>query len=178
MGHFLSAGGETGWHQWAGEGRNSITLLLADYNVNYNLTSISYTYNYDSTPLDSEKFIIVDQIEVKCSKKKKAEFDFAKIYTEGGNLETSYCTVKHITFTVEGGTDENPSGATVAGLKLYSGSKVTFKALDGYVINSISGDESLTFKGSQQTVEFTGLPDKTISSKIVVLYTKAPTETD
>ena len=170
----FSADGETGWHQWAGEGRNSITLLLADYNVNYNLTSISYTYNYDSTPLDSEKFIIVDQIEVKCSKKKKAEFDFAKIYTEGGNMETSYCTVKHITFTGEAASDEAPvPGATADGLKLYSGSKVTFKALDGYVINSISGDESLTFKGSQQTVEFTGLPEKTITAPIVVLYSKA-----
>lgn len=175
----FSADGETGWHQWAGEGRNSITLLLADYNVNYNLTSISYTYNYDSTPLDSEKFIIVDQIEVKCSKKKKAEFDFAKIYTEGGNMETSYCTVKHITFTGEAASDEAPvPGATADGLKLYSGSKVTFKALDGYVINSISGDESLTFKGSQQTVEFTGLPEKTITAPIVVLYSKAATETN
>ena len=175
----FSADGETGWHQWAGEGRNSITLLLADYNVNYNLTSISYTYNYDSTPLDSEKFIIVDQIEVKCSKKKKAEFDFAKIYTEGGNMETSYCTVKHITFTGEAASDEAPvPGATAEGLKLYAGSKVTFKALDGYVINSISGDESLTFKGSKQTVEFTGLPEKTITAPIVVLYSKAAAETN
>lgn len=175
----FSADGETGWHQWAGEGRNSITLLLADYNVNYNITSISYTYNYDSTPLDPEKFIIVDQIEVKCSKKKKAEFDFAKIYTEGGNMETSYCTVKHITFTGEAASAEAPApGATADGLKLYSGSKVTFKALDGYVINSISGDESLTFKGSQQIVEFTGLPEKTITAPIVVLYSKAATETD
>lgn len=175
----FSADGETGWHQWAGEGRNSITLLLADYNVNYNITSISYTYNYDSTPLDPEKFIIVDQIEVKCSKKKKAEFDFAKIYTEGGNMETSYCTVKHITFTGEAASAEAPApGATADGLKLYSGSKVTFKALDGYVINSITGDPSLTFKGSQQTVEFTGLPEKTITAPIVVLYSKAATETN
>ena len=175
----FSADGETGWHQWAGEGRNSITLLLADYNVNYNITSISYTYNYDSTPLDPEKFIIVDQIEVKCSKKKKAEFDFAKIYTEGGNMETSYCTVTHKTFTGEAASAEAPApGATADGLKLYSGSKVTFKALDGYVINSISGDESLTFKGSQQIVEFTGLPEKTITAPIVVLYSKAATETD
>lgn len=175
----FSADGETGWHQWAGEGRNSITLLLADYNVNYNITSISYTYNYDSTPLDPEKFIIVDQIEVKCSKKKKAEFDFAKIYTEGGNMETSYCTVKHITFTGEAASAEAPApGATADGLKLYSGSKVTFKALDGYVINSISGDESLSFKGSRQTVEFTGLPEKTITAPIVVLYSKAAAETN
>jgi hypothetical protein len=115
---------------------------------------------------------------VKCSKKKKAEFDFAKIYTEGGNIETSYCTVKHITFTVEGGTEDKPSGATAEGLKLYAGSKVTFKALDGYVINSISGDESLKFTGTNQVVERTIPSDKTITAPIVVLYSKAATETN
>ena len=52
------------------------------------------------------------------------------------------------------------------------------KALDGYVINSISGDESLTFKGSRQTVEFPGLPEKTITAPIVVLYSKADTGTN
>ena len=173
-----SADDETGWHQWTGEGRNSVTLILADYNVNYNGSSFSYSYMYDTSPFKSEKYIIVDQIDVKCAKKKNATFDFKKIYTENGNTETSDCTVKHITFTAEGGTEDNPSGATAEGLKLYAGSKVTFKALDGYVINSISGDESLTFKGSKQTVEFTGLPEKTITAPIVVLYSKAATETD
>lgn len=105
--------------------------------------------------------------------------EFIIIYTEGGNMETSYCTVKHITFTGEAASAEAPApGATADGLKLYSGSKVTFKALDGYVINSISGDESLSFKGSRQTVEFPGLPEKTITAPIVVLYSKAATETD
>lgn len=166
------------WHQWTGTDNNgSVTLVLADYRVE-KLASTRFKYQYDSDPDDPSKYIIVDQIEVKCSKKKKAEFDFAKIYTEGGNIETSYCTVKHITFTAEGGTEDNPSGATAEGLKLYAGSKVTFKALDGYVINNISGDESLTFKGSQQTVEFTGLPEKTITAPIVVLYSKAATETN
>ena len=173
-----SADDETGWHQWTGEGRNSVTLILADYNVNYNGSSFSYSYMYDTSPFKSEKYIIVDQIDVKCAKKKNATFDFKKIYTENGNTETSDCTVKHITFTSEGGTEDRPSGATAEGLKLYAGSKVTFKALDGYVINSISGDESLTFKGSKQTVEFTGLPEKTITAPIVVLYSKAATETD
>ena len=173
-----SADGKNGWHQWTGESNTSVTLVLADYNVNYNGSSFSYSYLYDTTPLKGSKYIIVDQIDVKCSKKKKATFDFKQIYTEGGNIETSYCTVKHITFTAEGGTEDNPSGATAEGLKLYAGSKVTFKALDGYVINSISGDETLTFKGSQQTVEFTGLPEKTITAPIVVLYSKAATETN
>ena len=170
-----SADGETGWHQWTGNDRTSITLVLADYNINNNSLT-SYSYLYDTSPMTPTKYIIVDQIEVKCAKKKNATFDFAKIYAETG--VTSDWTIKHITFTAEGGTEDKPSGATAEGLKLYAGSKVTFKALDGYVINSISGDESLTFKGSQQTVEFTGLPEKTITAPIVVLYSKAAAETD
>ncbi len=170
-----SADGETGWHQWTGNGRTSITLVLADYNINNNSLT-SYSYLYDTSPMTPTKYIIVDQIEVKCAKKKNATFDFTKIYAENG--ATSDWTIKHITFTAEGGTDENPSGVTAAGLKLYSGSKVTFKALDGYVINSISGDASLSFKGSQQTVEFTGLPEKTITEPIVVLYSKVATDTN
>ena len=174
-----SADGINGWHQWTGEGRNSLTLVLADYNVDYNKGSLSYSYYYDTDPKEPAKYIIVDQIEVKCTKRKNATFDFKQIYTEGGNMETSYCTVKHITFTGEAASAEAPApGATADGLKLYSVSKVTFKALDGYVINSISGDESLTFKGSKQTVEFTGLPEKTITAPIVVLYSKAATETN
>ena len=170
-----SPDGETGWHQWTGNDRTSITLVLADYNINNNSLT-SYSYLYDTSPMTPTKYIIVDQIEVKCAKKKNATFDFAKIYAENG--ATSDWTIKHITFTAEGGTEDRPSGATAEGLKLYAGSKVTFKALDGYVINSISGDESLTFKGSQQTVEFTGLPEKTITAPIVVLYSKAATETN
>ena len=170
-----STDGETGWHQWTGNDRTSITLVLADYNINNNSLT-SYSYLYDTSPMTPTKYIIVDQIEVKCAKKKNATFDFAKIYAETG--VTSDWTIKHITFTAEGGTEDKPSGATAEGLKLYAGSKVTFKALDGYVINSISGDESLSFKGSQQTVEFTGLPEKTITEPIVVLYSKVATDTN
>jgi hypothetical protein len=105
--------------------------------------------------------------------------EFIIIYTEGGNMETSYCTVKHITFTGEAASAEAPApGATAEGLKLYAGSKVTFKALDGYVINSISGDESLKFTGTDQVVERTIPTDKTITAPIVVLYSKAATETN
>lgn len=172
-----SADGATGWHQWTGEGRNSITLLLADYNVNYNKSSITYTYNYDSSPQKPGKYIIVDQIDVKCAKRKNAQFDFKKIYAENGNTETSDWTVKHIIFRGEAASADGPvPGASAEGLKLYAGSKVTFKALDGYVINSISGDSALTFKGSQQIVEFTDLPEKTISSEITVLYSKVTTD--
>lgn len=170
-----SADGETGWHQWTGQDRTSITFILADYTVQSN-AGLTYTYLYDTSPLDKSKYIIVNQIDVKCAKKKNATFDFAKIYAENG--ATSDWTIKHITFTAEGGTEDNPSGATAEGLKLYAGSKVTFKALDGYVINSISGDESLKFTDSRQTVEFPGLPEKTITAPIVVLYSKAATETN
>ncbi len=169
-----------GTHEWTGEGRQSVTMVLADYLVQTNIDGLSivYVYQYNDAPRQPGKYIIVDQIDVKCSKKKKATFDFKQIYAENGNTETSSWTVKHITFTAEGGTEDNPSGAKAEGLKLYAGSKVTFKALDGYVINSISGDASLTFKGSKQTVEFPGLPEKTITAPIVVLYSKAATETN
>lgn len=172
-----SADGAAGWHQWTGEGSNFITLILADYNINYNKGTLNYTYLYDSSPQEPGKYIVVDQIEVKCTKKKNATFDFKKIYDENVNTETSEWTLKHITFTAEGGTEDAPTAAITAdGLKLYAGSKVTFNALDGYVINSISGDPDLTFIGSQQTVEFTNLPEKTISNEIIVLYSKLETE--
>ena len=78
-----SPDGETGWHQWTGNDRTSITLVLADYNINNNSLT-SYSYLYDTSPMTPTKYIIVDQIEVKCAKKKNATFDFAKIYTENG----------------------------------------------------------------------------------------------
>lgn len=170
----------TGTHEWSGSGRESVTLVLADYLVATNMSGLNivYVYQYTNTPRQPGKYIVVDQIEVKCSKRKNATFDFKQIYIDSGSLETSEWTLKHITFTGEGDSEATTPTISADGLKLYAGSKVTFKALDGYVINSISGDESLTFKGSQQTVEFTGLPEKTITAPIVVLYSKAATETD
>lgn len=164
----------TGTHEWSGSGRESVTLVLADYLVATNLEGLNvvYVYQYTNTPRQPGKHIVVDQIEVKCSKRKNATFDFKQIYIDSGSLETSECTVKHITVTAEGGTVETPTAITSDGLKLYSGSKVTFKALDGYVINSITGDPDLAFTGSQQIVEFSNLPEKTIAEKIVVLYSK------
>lgn len=164
----------TGTHEWSGSGRESVTLVLADYLVATNLSGLNlvYVYQYTNTPRQPGKYIVVDQIEVKCSKRKNATFDFKQIYIDSGSLETSEWTLKHITFTGEGGSEATTPTISADGLKLYAGSKVTFKALDGYVINSITGDPSLTFKGSQQTVEFTDLPEKTISEQIVVLYSK------
>lgn len=58
----------TGTHQWAGEGRNSVTLVLSDYIINNN-SGTSYTYRYDVASTDLTKYLIIDKIEVKCTKK-------------------------------------------------------------------------------------------------------------
>lgn len=63
-----SADGVAGWHQWAGNGQTSITLVLADYNVNNN-SMANYSYLYDTSPLTPSKYIVVDRIEVKCAQK-------------------------------------------------------------------------------------------------------------
>lgn len=101
---------------------------------------------------------------------KTATFNFKQIYTDNGNATTSNVTVGDITFVGEKGTGSTPARAWSDGLRLYAGCKVTFKAADGYVITSISGDNSLVFTGSQQTVEFSGLSKKTISANIIVTY--------
>lgn len=59
----------TGTHQWAGTGRQSITLVLRDYFVYNNLGTQSYTYTYDTAKTDLNKYIIIDRIEVKCTPK-------------------------------------------------------------------------------------------------------------
>ena len=101
---------------------------------------------------------------------KTATFNFKQIYTDNGSSATSNITVGDITFVGEKGTGTTPARAWSDGLRLYAGCKVTFKAADGYVITSISGDNSLSFTGSQQTVEFSNLTKKTISANIVVTY--------
>lgn len=97
-------------------------------------------------------------------------FNFKSIYADNGDAPTSNVTVGDITFVGEKGTGSTPARAWSDGLRLYAGCKVTFKAADGYVITSISGDSNLAFTGSQQTVEFSGLPKKTISANIIVTY--------
>lgn len=99
-----------------------------------------------------------------------ATFNFKQIYIDNNNTTTSNVTVGDITFVGEKGTGSTPARAWSDGLRLYAGCEVTFKAADGYVITSISGDTALAFTGSQQTVEFSGLSKKTISANIVVTY--------
>jgi hypothetical protein len=58
------------WHQWSGTPNEdgSVTLVLADYLVS-TLASYSHTYKYDANPDEPSKYIIIDRIEVKCTKK-------------------------------------------------------------------------------------------------------------
>ncbi len=63
----------TGIHQWSGDGRTSVTLVLADYYVNNNMTANSYTYRYANASVDLSKYLVIDKIEVKCTKKATAQ---------------------------------------------------------------------------------------------------------
>lgn len=68
-----SDGNNGGWQEWSGGGRPSVPLTLADYFVTNNVLGNSYTYKYDndaSTGFD--KYIVIDKIEVKCTKKPEA----------------------------------------------------------------------------------------------------------
>lgn len=58
------------WQQWSGTPNEdgSVTLVLADYLVS-TLASYSHTYKYDANPDEPSKYIIIDRIEVKCTKK-------------------------------------------------------------------------------------------------------------
>lgn len=58
------------WQQWSGTPNEdgSVTLVLADYLVS-TFASYSHTYKYDANPDEPGKYIIVDRIEVKCTKK-------------------------------------------------------------------------------------------------------------
>lgn len=63
----------TGIHQWSGDGRTSVTLVLADYYINDNGLQSSYTYKYSNASVDFSKYLIIDKIEVKCTKKPEAQ---------------------------------------------------------------------------------------------------------
>lgn len=67
----LSSG--TGTHQWSGEGRSSVTMVLADYYVNDDAGNNTYTYKYDNASMKLTKYIVVDKIEVKCTPKKTTD---------------------------------------------------------------------------------------------------------
>lgn len=62
-----------GSHQWTGDGRASVTLELVDYFLNNDAGNNSYTYKYATASTDLSKYIIIDKIEVKCTKKSTAE---------------------------------------------------------------------------------------------------------
>ena len=68
-----SSSGEV-WQQWSGNGRSSVTLVLADYHIQNgdwtNWTESIYTYKIADT--DLSKYFIIDRIEVKCTKKATA----------------------------------------------------------------------------------------------------------
>ena len=101
-----------------------------------------------------------------------ATFNFKQIYVDNGNAATSNVTIGAVTFIGDKGTGTTPARAWSDGLRLYAGSKVTFKAAEGYVITNISGHKTFAFTGSQQNVEFTGLTKATIADNIVVTYKK------
>lgn len=101
-----------------------------------------------------------------------ATFNFKQIYVDNGNAATSNVTIGAVTFIGDKGTGSTPARAWSDGLRLYAGSKVTFKAAEGYVITNISGHNTFAFTGSQQNVEFTGLAKATIADNIVVTYKK------
>lgn len=63
----LSSG--EGSHQWTGAGRESVTLVLVDYFLNDDASNNSYTYKYDTASTDFTKYIVIDKIEVKCTKR-------------------------------------------------------------------------------------------------------------
>lgn len=57
----------TGSHQWTGNGRQSVTLVLADYFISNNIWDNSYTYKYATAATNLSKYIVIDRIEVKCT---------------------------------------------------------------------------------------------------------------
>ena len=66
-----SDGENGGWQEWSGEGRSSVSLTLADYFVNNDVLENSYTYKYDNASTNFGKSIVIDKIEVKCTKKNR-----------------------------------------------------------------------------------------------------------
>lgn len=62
------------WQQWSGEGRNSVTLMLADCDEvasGISWSGIEYSYSYYMPRKKLSSYVIVDRIEVKCTKKTK-----------------------------------------------------------------------------------------------------------
>ena len=63
------------WQQWSGDGRNSVTLMLADCDQKASGISwdgLEYTYEYYIPRANPSSYVVVDYIEVKCIKKDAA----------------------------------------------------------------------------------------------------------
>ena len=84
----LDISGEV-WQQWSGSGRQSVTLNLADYVLTANIdlenmtwedfingnwgAAVTYDYKYQKASKEHlSKYVVVDRIEVKCTKKATA----------------------------------------------------------------------------------------------------------
>lgn len=73
-----------GWHQWSGEGRQSVSLNLADLVLTANLSwgdiisgnwgsMLDYEYEYRTASQNLGYYLVVDRIEVKCTEIKEPE---------------------------------------------------------------------------------------------------------
>ena len=71
MDYSADSNNSDGWNQWTGKGTDSITLVLTDYHIqNGDWTNWTDSeYSYKTASVDLSKYIIVDRIEVKCTKK-------------------------------------------------------------------------------------------------------------
>lgn len=58
-----------GSHQWSGNGRNSVTLVLVDYYINNDIRNNNYTYKYSAASWNFNHPIVIDRIEIKCTPK-------------------------------------------------------------------------------------------------------------
>lgn len=56
-------------HQWTGDGRTSVTLVLSDYVILDNLMQGTYVYKYQNASRKLSQYFVIDRIEVKCTKK-------------------------------------------------------------------------------------------------------------
>ena len=63
-----------GIHQWSGAGESQVTLLLADYLDKTDVGNwFQKTLRYEKATKDLSKYLIIDKIEVKCTKKPEAQ---------------------------------------------------------------------------------------------------------
>ena len=68
-----------GWQQWSGTGSDSVTMVLVDYMIQayYEnfweiFTGAKYNYKYQIPSSGLSKYLVINRIEVKCTKKATA----------------------------------------------------------------------------------------------------------